>query len=92
MKVIFNRFSLHDPIACEAMLSLSAKHVASINGKSDTEQSLHHKTRAIALMNARMQEGKNINQDSTLYAVATLAVLEVGCPFLLSLASTSDLL
>jgi len=85
MKVIFHQFALHDQIAFEAMLSLSAKHLASVNGKTDTEQYLYHKTRAIALMNARMQDGKNVNRDATLYGAATLAVLEVYTLYLLQL-------
>jgi len=77
MKMIFQHFALRDQVAFEAMFSLASKHFASVRGKSDTEQSLYHKTRAIALMKERLQSGKDVNDDATIYGVGTLAVLEV---------------
>jgi hypothetical protein len=79
MRMIFHQFAMHDQVAFEALLSLASKHYASVHGKDDTEQSLYHKTRAINLLNNRMKEEGELNSDATIYAVGTLAVLEV-CP------------
>lgn len=78
MEEIFRRFALHDPLPFEAMLSIAAKHLAGVQGQKDSVQSLTHKMRALRMINERLQNGTVVDRDSTIYAAATLAVIEVS--------------
>ncbi|KAL2863071.1 uncharacterized protein BJX67DRAFT_390820 [Aspergillus lucknowensis] len=76
MKEIFRQLALHDELPFQAMLAIASKHRAGVEGKAESVQSLTHKMRALRLMNKRIHmdlEGRN---DGTIYAVATMAVIE----------------
>lgn len=81
MEEIFRRFALHDPLPFEAMLSIAAKHLAGVEGQKDSVQSLTHKMRALRMVNERLQSDTGVDRDSTIYAAATLAVIEVSIYF-----------
>lgn len=75
---IFRQFALHHGLAFQAVLAIASKHRASVEGKSESVQSLTHKMRALRLMNRCIQGGCNLQDDGTIYAVATMAVIEVS--------------
>lgn len=77
---IFHQLALHDPVPFQAMLAVAAKHRAGVEGQIDTVQSLTHKTRAIKLIQERLKNDTLGKQDGTLYAAASMAVIEV-CTF-----------
>jgi uncharacterized membrane protein len=81
MKEIFRRMALHDVVPFQAMLAIASKHLAGVAGKTDSVQSLTHKMRALRLMNERLKVDSEGRNDGTLYAIATMAVIEVGCLF-----------
>ncbi|KAL2784353.1 hypothetical protein BJX66DRAFT_89279 [Aspergillus keveii] len=76
MKEIFRRMALHDVVPFQAMLAIASKHLAGVGGKTDSVQSLTHKMRALRLMNERIQVDSEGRNDGTLYAIATMAVIE----------------
>jgi hypothetical protein len=81
MVEIFRRFALHDEVPFQAMLAIASKHRAGVEGKKESVQSLTHKMRALRLMNERIQSDSKGQLDGTIYAVATMAVIEVfGSP------------
>ncbi|PWY86293.1 hypothetical protein BO70DRAFT_312837 [Aspergillus heteromorphus CBS 117.55] len=73
---IFRQFALHDVLPFQAMLAIASKHRAGVEGKTDSVQSLTHKMRALRLMNERIKEDSTGQHDGTIYAVATMAVIE----------------
>ena len=75
---IFRQFALHDELPFQAMLAIASKHRAGVEGKAESVQSLTHKMRALRLMNERIQADSMGHHDGTIYAVATMAVIEVG--------------
>ncbi|KAL3455161.1 hypothetical protein BJX64DRAFT_79323 [Aspergillus heterothallicus] len=76
MKEIVRRMALHDAVPFQAMLAIASKHRAGVEGKADTVESLTHKMRALRLMNERIQVDSEGRNDGTLYAIATMAVIE----------------
>ncbi|RHZ73443.1 hypothetical protein CDV55_106158 [Aspergillus turcosus] len=64
-------------VSRQAMLAIASKHRAGVEGKADSVQSLTHKMRALRLINERIQTDSHGLQDGTIYAVATMAVIEV---------------
>ncbi|KAI9376508.1 hypothetical protein BJX61DRAFT_551600 [Aspergillus egyptiacus] len=76
MKEIFRQFALHDDLPFQAMLAIASKHRAGVEGKAESVQSLTHKMRALRLMNERIQVDSEGRNDGTIYAVATMAVIE----------------
>ncbi|PYH97575.1 hypothetical protein BO71DRAFT_447811 [Aspergillus ellipticus CBS 707.79] len=76
MMEIFRQFALHDGLPFQAMLAIASKHRAGVDGKTESVQSLTHKMRALRLMNERIQEDSTGQHDGTIYAVATMAVIE----------------
>ncbi|KAL4870659.1 hypothetical protein BDV12DRAFT_48066 [Aspergillus spectabilis] len=76
MKEIFRHLALHDDLPFQAMLAIASKHRAGVEGKTDSVQSLTHKMRALRLMNDRIQMDSEGRNDGTIYAVATMAVIE----------------
>ncbi|EAW10094.1 uncharacterized protein ACLA_045590 [Aspergillus clavatus NRRL 1] len=76
MLEIFRQIALHDGLPFQAMLAIASKHRAGVEGKTDSVQSLTHKMRALRMMNERMQADSQGLQDGTIYAVATMAVIE----------------
>jgi hypothetical protein len=78
MMEIFRQIALHDNLSFQAMLAIASKHRAGVEGKSDSVQSLTHKMRALRLINERIQTDSQGLQDGTIYAVATMAVIEVS--------------
>jgi len=83
MRGIFHRFALHDQVPFQAMLAIAAKHKAGVEGQKDTVQSITHRMRALGLMNDRLKTDAGGSLDGTIYAAATMSVIEVGasCPF-----------
>lgn len=77
MMEIFRQFALHDGLPFQAMLAIASKHRAGVEGKTESVQSLTHKMRALRLMNERIQADSTGQYDGTIYAVATMAVIEV---------------
>jgi hypothetical protein len=77
MMEIFRQLALHDNLSFQAMLAIASKHRAGVEGKADSVQSLTHKMRALRLINERIQTDSQGLQDGTIYAVATMAVIEV---------------
>ena len=77
MMEIFRQFPLHDGLPFQAMLAIASKHRAGVEGKTESVQSLTHKMRALRLMNERIQADSTGQCDGTIYAVATMAVIEV---------------
>ncbi|GMF74955.1 unnamed protein product [Aspergillus oryzae] len=73
---IFRQFALHDELPFQAMLAIASKHRAGVEGKAESVQSLTHKMRALRLMNERIQADSMGQHDGTIYAVATMAVIE----------------
>lgn len=78
MKEIFKQLALNDELPFQAMLAIASKHRAGVDGKTESVQSLTHKMRALRLMNERIQTDSKTANDGTIYAVATMAVIEVG--------------
>ena len=78
MLEIFRQLALHHRLAFQAMLAIASKHRTSVEGKSESIQSLTHKMRALRLMNQCIQGDRNPHDDGTIYAVATMAVIEVS--------------
>ncbi|KAL4879786.1 hypothetical protein BJY04DRAFT_192953 [Aspergillus karnatakaensis] len=76
MKDIFRHLALHDDLPFQAMLAIASKHRAGVEGKKDSVQSLTHKMRALRLMNERIKQDAEGRNDGTIYAVATMAVIE----------------
>ncbi|PKX93177.1 uncharacterized protein P174DRAFT_513589 [Aspergillus novofumigatus IBT 16806] len=76
MMEIFRQIALHDNLSFQAMLAIASKHRAGVEGKPDSVQSLTHKMRALRLINERIQTDSQGLQDGTIYAVATMAVIE----------------
>jgi hypothetical protein len=78
-KILFHQVLMHDAAAFQAVLALASKHmVTGLQGKTDTVQSLTHKTRTIQLVNERLHDPETATQDSTLYAIGALSVIEVS--------------
>jgi hypothetical protein len=75
---IFHRLALHDPVPFQAMLAIASKHMAGVKGQTDSVQSLTHKMRALRLLNERLKTDAGGKHDGTIYAAATMAVIEVS--------------
>ncbi|OJD15949.1 hypothetical protein AJ78_03854 [Emergomyces pasteurianus Ep9510] len=73
---IFHHLTLHDPVPFQAMLAISSKHLAGAEGQNESVQSLTHKMRALRLLNERLQSDLGGKHDGTIYAAATMAVIE----------------
>jgi hypothetical protein len=80
MPEIFRQFALHDRLPFQAMLAIASKHRAGVERKTESVQSLTHKMRALRMMNECFQEEPRDQHDGTIYAVATMAVIEVSSP------------
>ncbi|RAL16527.1 uncharacterized protein BO97DRAFT_440287 [Aspergillus homomorphus CBS 101889] len=76
MMEIFRQIALHDSLPFQAMLAIASKHRAGVEGKTESVQSLTHKMRALKFMNERIQGDATGQHDGTIYAVATMAVIE----------------
>lgn len=74
---IFHSLALHGPLPFQTMLAVAAKHKAGVEGRVETVQSLTHKTRTINLFQERLVDGTLDKPDDTLYAAASMAVIEV---------------
>jgi hypothetical protein len=77
MMEIFQQFALKDRVPFQAMLAIASKHLASMEGRSESVQSLAHKTQALQLINRQIRTTTEDQLDNFIYAVATLAVIEV---------------
>jgi hypothetical protein len=80
IRTIFHQLALHDVVSFQAMLAVAAKHQAGVEGRSDSVLSLTHKMRALRLINQHLQSGASDQTDGILYAVASMAVIEVCHP------------
>lgn len=78
MTEIFRQFALHNRLAFQAMLAIASKHRANMNGKTESVQSLTHKMRTLRLMNHYIREETTAQNDETIYAAASMAVIEVA--------------
>ncbi|EER43481.1 conserved hypothetical protein [Histoplasma capsulatum H143] len=76
IKAIFHHLTLQDPVPFQAMLAISSKHLAGAAGQNESVQSLTHKMRALRLLNERLQHDVCGKHDGTIYAAATMAVIE----------------
>ncbi|PYH41829.1 uncharacterized protein BP01DRAFT_360027 [Aspergillus saccharolyticus JOP 1030-1] len=76
MMEIFRQIALHDGVPFQAMLAIASKHRAGVEGKVESVQSLTHKMRALRFMNERIHGDMRGQHDGTIYAVATMAVIE----------------
>ncbi|KAK2875358.1 hypothetical protein FQN49_001652 [Arthroderma sp. PD_2] len=76
IRAIFHNIALHDPVPFQAMLAVAAKHRAGMEGQVETVQSLTHKMRALKLIKERLKNDDIEKEDGTLYAVASLTVIE----------------
>ncbi|KAH8697276.1 hypothetical protein BGW36DRAFT_427242 [Talaromyces proteolyticus] len=76
MMEIFQQFALKDRIPFQAMLAIASKHLASVEGQSESLQSLAHKTQALQLINRNIRDTTDDQIDNFIYAVATMAVIE----------------
>ncbi|EEQ28438.1 hypothetical protein McanMca71_004741 [Microsporum canis] len=76
IRAIFHNIALHDPVPFQAMLAVAAKHRAGMEGQVETVQSLTHKMRALKLIKERLKNDDIDKEDGTLYAVASLTVIE----------------
>lgn len=77
IKAIFHHLALNNRVSFQAMLAIASKHSAGVGGQADTVQSLTHKMRALRLINQELNSGICDKSDGLLYAVATMAVIEV---------------
>jgi hypothetical protein len=77
MTEIFQQFALQDRVPFQTMLAIASKHLASMEGKSESVQSLAHKTQALQLINRQIQTTTEDQLDKFIYPIATLAVIEV---------------
>ena len=75
---IFHHLALHDPVPFQAMLAIASKHQAGVKGQGDSVESLTHKMRALRLLNDRLKTDSGGKHDGTIYAAATMAVIEVS--------------
>ncbi|KAK2741069.1 hypothetical protein FQN55_008473 [Onygenales sp. PD_40] len=73
---IFCTLALQDPVPFQAMLAIASKHLAGVEGQHESVQSLTHKMRALRLLNERLQSDVGDECDGTIYAAATMAVIE----------------
>jgi hypothetical protein len=78
IQAIFQSIAMKDRLPFQAMLAIAAKHRAGVEGKKETVQSLTHKIRALSLVNEHLQKSSDGPNDGTIYAVATMAVIEVS--------------
>jgi hypothetical protein len=78
IQVIFQSIAMKDKLAFQAMLAIAAKHRAGVEGKTETVQSLTHKMKALRLVNETIQSDAGSPHDGIIYAVATMAVIEVS--------------
>jgi hypothetical protein len=83
MMEIFREFALKDRLPFQAMLAIASKHLASVEGQSESLQSLGHKTQTLQLINKTIRDTSDDQLDNFIYAVATMAVIEV-CHLLLA--------
>lgn len=60
------------------MLAIASKHRANMEGKTESVLSLTHKMRTLRMMNRYIQEETGAHNDETIYAVASMAVIEVA--------------
>lgn len=74
---IFRKFALQDRLPFQAMLAIASKHLASVEGRSESVQSLAHKIQSLQLINKQIRATADGPHDGTIYAVATMAVIEV---------------
>jgi hypothetical protein len=74
---MFRQFALQDQVPFQAMLAIASKHLAGVEGKTETVESLTHKTRALSLIKERIRTDAGGQYDGTIYATATMAVIEV---------------
>ena len=77
MTEIFRQFALQDRVPFQAMLAIASKHMASVQGHSESLQSLAHKTQCLQLINKQIRATASSPHDGIIYAVATMAVIEV---------------
>ncbi|KAL1965124.1 hypothetical protein VTN77DRAFT_6037 [Rasamsonia byssochlamydoides] len=73
---IFRKFALQDRLPFQAMLAIASKHLASVEGRSESVQSLAHKVQSLQLINKQIRATADGPHDGTIYAVATMAVIE----------------
>lgn len=78
MMEIFRQFALRDPLSFQAMLAIASKHRAGVEGQSESVLSLTHKMRTLRLINERIQSDDGRKDDGTIYAAASMSVIEVG--------------
>lgn len=78
MMEIFREFALKDRLPFQAMLAIASKHLASVEGRSESLQSLGHKTHTLQLINRTIGDTSDDQLDNFIYAVATMAVIEVA--------------
>ncbi|PGH08259.1 hypothetical protein AJ79_06045 [Helicocarpus griseus UAMH5409] len=79
IKGIFHQLALHDALSFQAMLAISSRHLAGVEGRNESVQSLTHKMRALGLLNERLKSDVAGEHDGTIYAAATMAVIEKWC-------------
>lgn len=80
IRIIFHKFALQSTVSFQAMLAVAAKHRAGVQGQIESVQSLTHKMRAIKLINEHINDDVWGTHDGMLYAVASMAVIEVCAP------------
>lgn len=80
IRTIFRQIALQNTVSFQAMLAVAATHHSSVEGHIASEKSLTHKMRAIRLINEHINDDTWGEHDGMLYAVASMAVIEVRVP------------
>ena len=75
---IFQSIAMKDKLGFQAMLAIAAKHRAGVEGRKESVQSLTHKMKALSLVNESIGTEEKGISDGMIYAVASLAVIEVS--------------
>ncbi|KAI1928136.1 hypothetical protein LOZ66_005311 [Ophidiomyces ophidiicola] len=76
IRAIFQRVAIHDPVPFQAMLAVSAKHMAGTHNQTENVLSLTHKMRALRLLNERLKNDTSGKEEGTIYSAASMAVIE----------------
>ena len=79
-KKLWVPLALTDPVLLSAVLFTSEQFEARMSGRKERPSAINHLTQTIRTLNERLQDPLQEINDSTVAAVAGLALTEVGAP------------
>ena len=75
---LYANVAIHDPTPVHIIIGFAASHVANLSGKSEPAFATEHKSKAIKLLNQRIEDPAEALSDRTLGAIVHIAAWEVG--------------